>query len=107
RQHELRLAVVEVSALPVLVLALLALLRRNSVSAHPLAIGILAAIAALPLLQLIPLPPGLWTALPGRSEPALALELAGIAPGWTPLSLVPERTWRSFLALLPPAATFL
>lgn len=107
RQHELRLAVLELVALPVLVLALLALLRRNIASTHPLALAVLAAIAALPLLQLIPLPPGVWTALPGRSEPALALELAGMPPGWTPLSLVPERTWRSFLALLPPLATFL
>lgn len=107
RQHELRLALVELSALPLLVLAAFALIRQDAVSRHPLAFGVLAAIAALPLLQSIPLPPGVWTALPGRAEPALALELAGLQPGWTPLSLTPERTWRSFLALIPPIATFL
>src|SRR5690606_32819714 len=89
------------------VLAALTLLREDVFSRHPLAFGILAATAALPLLQLIPLPPSFWTTLPGRQEPALALELAGVAPGWTPLSLTPERTWRSFLALLPPAAAFM
>ena len=107
RQHELRLALVELAALPTVVLAALALLRQEAFSRHPLAFGILAATAALPLLQLLPLPPALWTALPGRAEPALALELSGITPEWTPLSLTPDRTWRSFLALLPPIAAFL
>jgi prephenate dehydratase len=37
----------------------------------------------------------------------LALELAGIQPGWSPLSLTPNRTWGSALALAPPAAFFL
>lgn len=107
RQHELRLALVELSALPLLVLATFALLRRDAFSRHPLAFGVLAATAALPLLQSIPLPPGVWTALPGRAEPALALELAGLQPRWTPLSLTPEGTWRSFLALIPPIAAFM
>ncbi len=107
RQHELRLALVELSALPLLVLAAFGLLRQDLFSRYPLAFGVLAATAALPLLHSIPLPPGVWTALPGRAEPALALELAGIQPGWTPLSLTPERTWRSFLALIPPVAIFL
>jgi len=70
-------------------------------------LGILAAVIALPLIQLIPLPPALWTNLPGRADPALALQLADLQPGWTSLSLTPDRTWRSFLALLPPAAMFL
>ncbi len=107
RLHELRLALVELSALPLLVLAVFALLRQGELNRHPLAFGILAATAALPLLQLVPLPPAVWTGLPGRAEPALALELAGVAPGWTPLSLTPDKTWRSVLALLPPVAAFL
>jgi len=107
RQHELRLALVELVALPALVLAVLSLLRRDKLACHKLAFGVLAAMAALPLLQLIPLPAGVWTVLPGRAEPALALDLAGIASGWTPLSLTPDRTWRSFLALLPPVAMVL
>lgn len=107
RLHELRLALVELSALPLLVLAVFALIRQGEMGRHPLAFGILAATAALPLLQLVPLPPTVWPGLPGRAEAALALELAGVAPGWTPLSLTPDKTWRSFLALLPPVAAFL
>ena len=109
RQHELRLALVELAALPLLVLSGFALMRRSGPdsSAFAFAFGILAAVVALPLIQLIPWPPAIWTSLPGRAQPALALELAGLQPGWTPLSLTPDRTWRSFLALLPPAAMFL
>lgn len=107
RLHELRLALVELSALPLLVLAAFALVRQGELNRHPLAFGILAATAAIPLLQLLPLPPGVWTGLPGRAEPALALELVGVVPGWAPLSLTPDKTWLSFLALLPPIAAFL
>jgi len=68
---------------------------------------LLAAIAALPLIQLIPLPPNVWASLPHRQELSLALDLAGLPAGWIPLSLTPDRTWRSFLALLPPIGMYL
>lgn len=106
RLHELRLALVELAALPLLVIATS---RMMSDSDRPSSFSliILAALAALPLLQLAPLPAGIWTNLPGRQEAALALELAGLQPGWTPMSFTPDRTWRAFLALLPPIAMFL
>lgn len=106
RDHALRLALVELTALPVLVLALRQLLASGQIARHKLALGLLAATACLPLVQLIPLPPQLWSSLPGRQELSLALELSGTEPGWSPLSLTPDRTWRSFLALVPPAAMF-
>jgi O-antigen ligase len=37
----------------------------------------------------------------------LALELAGLEPGWASLSVSPDQTWRSALALVPPVAFFL
>lgn len=66
----------------------------------------LLAIPAVPLLQLIPLPPAIWQALPGRE---IATEIALLAGGslWRPLSLDPNATLRSFLGLLPPVAMFL
>lgn len=106
RLHELRLAVVELSALPLLVLGLSSMLSKK-LEATRLAISILAVASAVPLLQLIPLPPGVWTNLPGREQLALALELTSLQPGWAPLSLTPERTWRAFLAIIPPVAMFL
>ena len=105
--HALRLALVELAALPLLVLAAGRLVQTGLWREHRFALGLLAAVVAVPLIQLIPLPPAMWTALPGRDQMVLALELAGLQPGWIPLSLAPEQTWRSALALTPPAAFFI
>ena len=67
---------------------------------------LLAATIALPLLQLVPLPPDVWTRLPGRTAAAESLRLAGVPAPWLPISLAPEATWRSVLGLLAPAAMF-
>lgn len=105
--HALRLALVELASLPLLVLAARRLILTGVWREHRFSLGLLAAIVAIPLIQLIPLPPAVWTGLPGRDQMVLALELAGLEPGWAPLSLTPDRTWRSALALAPPAAFFL
>jgi len=105
--HALRLALVELASLPLLVLASRRLITTGAWRDHRFSLGLLAALVAIPLVQLIPLPPAVWTGLPGRDQLVLALELAGLEPGWSPLSLAPDRTWGSALALLPPAALFL
>lgn len=105
--HALRLALVELAALPLLVLASERLVRTGLWREHRFALGLLAAILAIPLIQLIPLPPAVWTALPGRDQMVLALDLAGVEPGWASSSMTPDRTWGSVLALAPPAAFFL
>ena len=66
-----------------------------------------ARILAVPLLQLVPLPPALWTHLPGRDVVVAAFELIGRRPAWAPLSMAPRATWLSALSLLPPLAVFL
>jgi O-antigen ligase len=65
------------------------------------------AIAVLPLLQLIPLPPWLWTELPNRQPSVEAFDILGRAVPWMPLSVSPKATWLSALSLLPPLAVFL
>lgn len=107
RDHALRLALVELAALPLLVLSASRLFQSGQWREHRFALGLLGAIVAIPLIQLIPLPPGVWTGLPGRDQMVLALQLAGLEPGWVALSLTPDHTWRSALALAPPAAFFL
>jgi O-antigen ligase len=107
RQHALRLALVELAALPLLVAAGFALFRNGLAPVHRFSVLLLGAAMAVPLLQIVPLPPQIWTSLPGRDQLTLALSLADVAPGWGAISLTPDRTWRSFLALLPPAAMFL
>ncbi|WP_121118840.1 O-antigen ligase family protein [Croceibacterium ferulae] len=64
------------------------------------AIGILAL--ALPALQLLPLPPAWWQALPGQEGRAAALALVGAADEWQPLSQSPARTLAALLSLVPP-----
>lgn len=107
RQHELRLAVVELAALPLLVLGVVALVNQRIPTVSRFALLLLVAVAALPLVQLLPLPPTAWTSLPGREEMVLALNLINAPPTWSPLTLAPDKTWRSFLALIPPVAMFL
>ena len=106
QNHALRLAFVELAALPLLVIATGRLIQTNSWRDHKFALGLLVALVAIPLIQLVPLPPAIWTKLPGRDSMALALELADMQPGWSTLSMAPEHTWRSFLALTPTVAFF-
>ncbi len=71
----------------------------------PLLFVIVAAV--LVILQLVPLPPALWSALPGRALYVQATNLAGVALPWRPISLTPDLTLASLLSLLPPAALIL
>jgi O-antigen ligase len=58
-------------------------------------------------LQLIPLPPGIWTALPGRERVAEGFRLLGEPLPWLTLSLAPRQTLASALWLLPAIAVLL
>ena len=62
---------------------------------------LICAALALPLLHLIPLPPGLWQGLPGRDVVAANLALAGADQSWRPISIAPQSTLSSLLALIP------
>jgi len=63
-----------------------------------------AALAVLILLQLVPLPPALWGALPGHGRYLAAAIAAGESQPWRALNLTPDRGWNALFALLPPAA---
>ena len=71
------------------------------------ALGFVAVLAAVPVLQLVPLPPEVWTALPGRAVEREALALVGAAGRWMPLSQTPDRTLAAVLALIPPGVALL
>ncbi len=62
------------------------------------------AVALLPALQLIPLPPSVWTALPGRDLIADIYRDAGMAPPWQPFSVAQARTWNALFSLAAPFA---
>lgn len=65
-----------------------------------------AGFVALGLAQLVPLPPELITALPGRQTAYLGLEALGQSPERLALSLAPEATAISLLAVLAPLCGF-
>ena len=65
---------------------------------------LLGALAAIMAMQLIPLPPQWWTALPGRGLYAEAAGVIGIEQPWRPISLTPDLTLNSLLAIFPPLA---
>ena len=62
------------------------------------------AMLAVPALQLVPLPPGLWSSLPGRETVVEGFSLIGSGLPWMPISLAPEATISALLACLPSAA---
>jgi O-antigen ligase len=97
-------AIVELASLPLLALALFSL-DLTRVARGP--IILVCLIVALPLLQLVPLPPALWSALPGREQLIQGYSAAGLSLPWLPISVDPNATWRSLCSLLPPVAVFL
>lgn len=71
---------------------------------RPVPLYLLAATIALVLLQLVPLPPALWQALPGRQM--LVQAASGDQP-WRPLSMVPDATVNAAFSLLIPFAVMI
>lgn len=68
---------------------------------------IIGALLALMILQLIPLPPAIWTELPERRIFADIANIAGIEQPWRPLSLSPSKTMNSLFSLAVPIAAMM
>jgi O-Antigen ligase len=68
---------------------------------------IAGALLALMLLQLMPLPPSIWIALPGRQIFADIANIAGIEQPWRPLTLSPSKTLNSLFSLTVPIAAMM
>jgi O-antigen ligase len=58
------------------------------------------AMIALPLLQLIPLPPEIWRSLPGRAAETAIIDLAGGGNDARPLALNPNTNLQLFASLI-------
>jgi len=100
-------ALIQIASLPLLGFAVWGMHTRAAEPLVRFAIIILIVAVALPLLQLIPLPPSIWASLPGREIYAAAYTQAGLEIPPLPLSLDPGATLRSLFSLLPPIAVFL
>jgi len=92
--------------LAIAILAWAALTRRPT--QMPKSGYMLVAVAGLTLLliaaQLVPLPPGIWSTLPGRNFVANGYALLREPLPWLPISLAPYQSLASALWLLPPLA---
>jgi O-antigen ligase len=64
------------------------------------------AVVLVPLIQLVPLPPALWTLLPHRAPLIASFDNLGHDLPWLPISVSPNATWLSVAALLPTLAIF-
>src|SRR5450759_1072886 len=96
--------VIQLASLPLLGVVLVS---PNLTQAPRGPVILVCLLVALPLAQIIPLPPTLWTALPGREEVARAYSATSISLPWLPISLAPSITRRSVFSLLPAVAVFL
>lgn len=85
----------------------LARIRQKLGVGARLAIAFCLCLAAVPFLQLIPLPAVVRGLLPGSLWVNDSYRLIGRDAPWWPLSLAPEATWISLLSLIAPIALLL
>lgn len=69
--------------------------------------GLVIAVVLLPVLHLVPLPPAIWSELPGRGVAADSFRAAGMSLPWQAISMTPNATLNALLALMLPVATLL
>jgi len=100
-------ALLQLASIPVLLAGIWYMLDHPPHRQARWALIFCLTLVLVPLIQLIPLPPGIWTNLPGRDVVASTMKLTFPDLPWMPLSLSPRSTWLGLLALLPPLAIFL
>lgn len=96
--------VLQLAGIGLLAWAALVPTRASSTRPARLLAILSAGLVLLAVAQLVPLPPGVWTALPGRQFVVDNLGQLGLPLPWMPLSLDPEATVATALALIPPLA---
>ncbi len=100
-------AFLQLLAVPVLAIGGLNIARHGLPGQAVLPIMFCAMCVALPLLQLIPLPPNLDNIMPYRGLLREIQGAAAIDTSWWPISLAPQTTALAVLSTLPAIAVFL
>lgn len=70
-------------------------------------LAIIVGSMLLIVIQLVPLPAGIWSSLPGRGTFAAVVAAAGLDDVSRPIALVPDRALNALLSLLVPLAVLL
>lgn len=96
--------ILQVAGLGLIAWAMLATRRSHPTSAGRLLLWLCGLWFALVLLQLIPLPPDVWSLLPGRAPAIEGYALRGEALPWLPLSLSPASTLSALPVMAVPLA---
>ena len=78
--------------------------RRPSLDRGRVALVFLAAAITLTMLQLVPLPPSVWTSLPGRDVLRAAAGMNSDVQPWRPWSMTPTATINALSSLVVPFA---
>ena len=107
RGYPLGEMVVELSAIPVLALIFWNRLPVVNKQVYRVPLMLFAALSLLLFLQIIPLPPSIWQALPGRENLSEIARLAGQQDNWRSWSIDPQTTFRAWLSLIVPFAVLL
>lgn len=97
----------QLAAIPLIGWALWRLFQDGVATQIRAPLALLAMFLVVALLQLVPMPPVIWTALPGRSSVAEGYRLLGLPLPWLPLTLAPAGAVAAILWLLPAIAAFL
>jgi O-antigen ligase len=100
------LVILRPTAVMFCVLGVLSLNRRH-VRSNRFLLGMAAAIVSLVLIHLIPLPPSIWSVLPGRGLVTEIDRIAQLGEVWRPISMAPTATWNAFYSLFVPLAALL
>ena len=90
-----------------IIIALLVGNRLNIQGGRSAVPRLMALSIGVVVVQLIPLPPAMWVALPERAMFLDAATIAGQPQPWRPLTLSPGFTFNALASLLVPAATML
>jgi O-antigen ligase len=100
-------AILQLLAVPLLLASLWRFAALEPGKASRWALAFCAALVLVPLLQVIPLPPEIWTNLPNKKPEIEALRLAGQGLPWMPISVAPQSSLLGALSLIVPVSVFL
>ena len=85
----------------------LARLDRSQIAANRFVLASALLVLLLLGLHLVPLPPGVWGALPGRDLVREIDQVAGLGAVWRSFSLAPDATLNALFAALVPCAALM
>lgn len=73
----------------------------------PALMALAGGVVLLAVTHVIPLPPALWSGLPGRDVIVQTYKVAGMPLPWNPLSMSPVGAWNALFSLMLPMAALI